>query len=106
MKKTVLLLLGIALFAFYNYCLYQWLQSGHTFNDVWRATTSDWFLAITVFDMALFSLLCLIWLYRDMTRRRFAAGKKLLILLASLITGVVVLFLYLAFRKEEGLKQA
>jgi hypothetical protein len=106
MKKPVLLFLAVVLFAFYNYGLYQWIQSGHDFEDVWQATTSDWFLAITVFDMALFSLLCLIWLYRDMSKRNFSGGKKFLILFASLITGVVVLLAYLAFRKDDHLKQA
>jgi len=106
MRKPVLLLLAIALFIFYSYGFVQWLQSGHDFGDVWQAATSDWFLAITVFDMALFSLLCLIWLYRDMSRRNFSGGKKFLILLASLITGVVVLFAYLAFRSGKELEHA
>ncbi|HEY0041809.1 MAG TPA: hypothetical protein VGB71_14150 [Flavisolibacter sp.] len=105
MKKTVFLLLGIALFALYVFCLYQWILSGHTFKDVWQAATSDWFLAVTIFDMAIFSLLCLIWLYRDMSRRGFSGGRKIMILLACLITGVVVVFLYLAFRRPD-LKQA
>jgi cbb3-type cytochrome oxidase subunit 3 len=104
MKKPVLFFLAVVLFVFYNYGLYQWIQSGHDFKDVWQATTSDWFLAITVLDMALFSLLCLIWLYRDMSKRNFSDGKKFLILLASLITGVVVLLAYLAFRKNDHLK--
>lgn len=106
MRKPVLLFLAIALFIFYSYGFLQWLQSGHDFGDVWRAATSDWFLAVTVFDMALFSLLCLIWLYRDMSRRNFSGGKKFLILLASLMTGVMVLLAYLAFRKEEKLEHA
>jgi hypothetical protein len=105
MKKTVLLLLGIALFALYVFSLYQWILSRHTFHDVWQAATSDWFLAITIFDMAIFSLLCLIWLYRDMSRRGFGDGRKIMILIACLVTGVVVIFLYLAFRKRD-LKQA
>lgn len=102
MKKPILLFLAAALFVFYNYGLIQWIRSGHDFKDVWQATTSDWFLAITVLDMALFSLLCLIWLYRDMSKRSFTSRKKILILLAALITGVVVLLAYLAFRKEDS----
>ena len=104
MKKVVLLLLAVALFAFYTYGFFQWLQSGHSFKDVWQATTSDWFVAITVFDMSLFSLLCLIWLYRDMQKRKWSGGKRTLIILATLMTGVVTLLLYLAFRKDDALK--
>jgi hypothetical protein len=55
-------------------------------------------LAITVLDMSLFSLLCLIWLYRDRHKRGFRGGKKFLFLFITLITGVVVPLLYLAFR--------
>lgn len=98
MKKPLLLVAAIALFLFYNYGLYQWLQSGHSFRDVWQAATSDWFLAITLLDMSLFSLLCFIWLYRDMDRRGFSGAKKFLVLFIALITGVVVPLAYLAFR--------
>ena len=98
MKKSLLMLAAAALFLFYTYGFYQWLQSGHNFNDVWKAATSDWFLAVTVLDMSLFSLLCLVWFYRDMQRRGFGNGKKFLLLFLTLITGVVVLLLYLAFR--------
>jgi hypothetical protein len=102
MKKSFLLAAAVALFLFYNYGLFQWIQSGHGFKDVWRAATSDWLLAITLLDMGIFSLLCLIWLYRDMQGRRFAAGKIFLILFVTLITGVVVPLFYLAFRKAPG----
>ncbi len=105
MRKPVLIIAALALFLFYNYGLYQWILSGHSFKDVWRAATADWFLAVTLLDMSLFSLLCLIWLYRDMDKRKFSGGKKFLIILATLITGVVVVLLYLAFRKNKGLEQ-
>ena len=106
MRKPALIIAAIALFLFYNYGLYRWLQSGHNFNDVWQAVRSDWFLAVTVLDLSLFTLLCLIWLYRDMSRRKLSGGKKFLLLLATLIAGVVVPLFYLAFRKEKGLEQA
>jgi hypothetical protein len=101
MKKPLLIVAATGLFLFYNYGLYQWIQSGHNFNDVWRAATSDWFLAVTLLDMSLFSLLFLIWLYRDMERRNFSGGRKFLLLFITLITGVVVPLLYLAFRPAE-----
>ena len=98
MKKSLLVLAATALFLFYSYGFYQWLQSGHNFKDVWKAATADWLLAVTVLDMGLFSLLCLVWLYRDMQRQGFGNGKKFLLLFITLITGVVVPLLYLAFR--------
>jgi hypothetical protein len=101
MKKPLLTIVALALFAFYNYALVRWIQSGHNFNDVWQAATSDWFLAVTVFDMSLFSLLCLIWLYRDMSKRHMGTAKKLRLLLLTLITGVVIPLLYLAYRKNN-----
>lgn len=91
---------AVLLFAFYNYGLYQWLQSRHTFNDVWKAIASDWFLTIAVVDMSLLSTFCLIWLYRDMQRRRWPGAKMAAVLLATLITGVVVLLVYLGFRPK------
>lgn len=100
MKKILLILAATALFLFYIYGLYQWIRSGHSFGDVWQAITSDWFLVITVLDMSLFSLLCLLWLYRDMQKRKFSKGKTLLLLFGTLIVGVVVPLLYLAFRKK------
>jgi hypothetical protein len=100
MKKILLILAATALFLFYNYGLFQWIRSGHSFGDVWRAITADWFLAITVLDMSLFSLLCLLWLYSDMQKRKFGGGKMFLILFSTLIVGVVVPLLYLAFRKR------
>lgn len=102
MRKSLLLLLAIAVFALYNYGLIRWIHSGHTFDDVWQGITNDWLLAITFFDMGLFSLLCLVWLYRDMRQRNMAAGKRFLILFTTLIAGVVVLLAYLAFRKNDG----
>jgi hypothetical protein len=105
MKKIGLIFIAVVLFAFYNYGLYQWILSGHRFKQVWQAATSDWFLSITIFDMSLFSLFCLIWLYRDMQKRQLPAGRRLSILLAALITGVVTLLLYLAFRKEENTRK-
>lgn len=101
MRKTLLILAATALFIFYVYGFVQWLQSGHSFRDVWQAATSDWFLAVTVLDLSLFGLLCLIWLYRDMQRRNFTATSRFLILLATLLSGVVVVLLYLAFRKND-----
>lgn len=102
MRKILLILAATALFLFYSYGLYQWILSGHRFGDVWQAATTDWFLAITVLDMSLFSLLCLVWLYRDMQKRKFSGGKMFLILFSMLIAGVVVPLLYLAFRKKPG----
>lgn len=96
MRKPLLLAAAVLLFAFYNYALVQWLQSGHTFGDIWRAVRSDWLLAVTVLDMSLFSLLCLVWLYRDMLRRGWPAGRRTLVMLTALLTGVVVLLAYLA----------
>ena len=102
MKKTALLTAAVLLFAFYNYGLYRWLQSGHDFADVWRAAISDWFLAITLLDMSIFSLLCLVWLWRDMRKQDWPLLRRLAILFLSLITGVVVLLVYLAFRKKTN----
>ncbi len=101
MKKSFLVFAAIALFLFYNYGLYKWIQSGHNFDDVWQTATSDWFLAVTILDMSIFSLLCLTWLYRDMTKRNYSAGKKFSILFVTLITGVVVPLLYLAFTSRR-----
>src|SRR5687768_13243170 len=101
MRKVVLLVLAVSLYAGYVFALYQWILSGHTFADVWRLATSDWFLAVTLFDLSLFGLLCLIWLYRDMNRRKFSTGRKMLMIIATLISGVVVLLLYLAFRRTD-----
>jgi hypothetical protein len=102
MKRAILTAIAVALFLFYCYCLLQWIQSGHDFGDVWQAATSDWFLAVTLFDMSIFSLLVLIWMYRDMTRRDYSEGKKFLLLFVTLITGVVVPLLHLAFRKQKS----
>ncbi len=96
-----LLLIAIVLFLFYIYALYEWLQSNHSFEYVWRAATSDWFLAITLFDLLLFGLLCLIWLTNDMRSRHYSVIKIILILLACLISGVPVVLTYLAFRKDK-----
>jgi hypothetical protein len=104
MKKLLLLTAAILLFAFYNYGFFRWLQSHHNFSDVWRAVRSDWFLSVTVLDMGIFSLLCLIWLWRDMHKRSWPFGKRVLMLLATLVTGVVVPLLYLAFRRPPGEK--
>jgi len=101
MRRTVLLLLAVSLYAGYVFAFYQWILSGHSFGDVWQAASSDWFLAVTLFDLSLFGLLCLIWLYRDMNRGDFSTSRKILILTAALIIGVVVLLLYLAFRKTD-----
>ena len=99
MKKPALIILAILLFIFYNYGLYRWIQSGHDFRDTWRAARSDWFLAVTLFDTCLFALLCLIWLIRDMTRRRCSTVQIVLLVLACLISGVVPLLVYLAYRR-------
>lgn len=93
---------AVVLFGCYNYGLYQWILSKHSFRDVWQPLISDWLLAITFLDMSVFSLLCLIWLYRDMSRQEISRVNKFFILFASLITGVVVLLLYLAFRKKAS----
>jgi len=69
---------------------------------VWRAITSDWFLAVTVLDLSLFGLLCLLWLYRDMQKRNISVAGKFFILLATLLSGVVVVLFYLAFRKKDS----
>jgi hypothetical protein len=50
--------------------------------------------------MSLFSLLCLLWLYRYMQKRKFGGGKMFLILFSTLIMGIVVPLLYLPFREK------
>ena len=98
MKRNALLLLAAVLFAFYAYGFVQWLASGHSFADVWRLATSDWFLAVTLLDLSLFGLACIIWVVRDMKRRNLNGGKIFLMVLACLVSGFVPFLVYLAFR--------
>jgi len=101
MKKYILFIIAILLFIFYSYCFLQWLQSDHTFKNVWNAATSDWFLAVTLLDLALFASLCLIWLVKDMIKKKIGKGKIFLVMLSCLIYGVVPFLIYLAFRKND-----
>lgn len=97
---------ALALAVFYAHGLQQWLPSGHDFRDAWQAATQDWLLAITLFDLGLFGLLCFVWSYRDMQKQGYSALKKCVVLLAMLIAGVVALLFYLAFRKTPGAQKA
>ncbi|WP_247237325.1 hypothetical protein [Telluribacter sp. SYSU D00476] len=99
MKKVSYLFAALLLFIFINYGFYQWLQSGHTLGDAWKALWQDWLLAITFIDACTFSLLCIFWLVRDMKRRGLSLTKRTAILTAVIITGSVALLVYLAFRK-------
>jgi hypothetical protein len=100
MKKAFLIFSGITMFCFINYGFIQWLNSGHTFTDVWKLLTQDWLLLITVVDACLFTLLCFIWLFADMKKRGFGLFKKFFVFLSVMLTGTSAFFIYLAFRSK------
>ena len=102
MKKSALSLVAVLLLSFYLFGFFRWLSSGHTMQDVLTLATSDWFLLVTLIDLALFALLCLIWLVRDMRSRNISSGKIIALILVCIISGMPPFLLYLAFRNDRA----
>ncbi len=94
-KKSILLAAAAALFLFSSYGFNRWLHSGHSMATVWETATHDWLLLITFIDACAFSILCLLYLWRDATRRHLPAGRKAAWLTGTLLFGVPVFLLYL-----------
>jgi hypothetical protein len=100
MKRGILILLAAILFIAYGYMLNQWLHSGHSWQYAWEAARSDWFVAGTLFDTLLFALICMIWMVRDMKKKRYPVYKIMAMALACMIAGMPSFLIYLAFRQE------
>ncbi len=93
--KSILPAAVVLYFLFFSYGFYQWLYSGHTLATVWETVTHDWLLLITFIDAGAFTLLCLLYLWRDATRRGLSPGPKAAWLTGTLLIGVPVFLLYL-----------
>ena len=101
MNRKLLWVIAIGLWIFYTYCFIQWLQSGHNFNDVWQAASSDWFLKVTLFDTCLFTIFCFIWMINDMRKLHYRTGKIVLAVVLTFLFGAAGFIGYLAARKRQ-----
>lgn len=98
-KKYILPAVAALLFLFFSYGFNRWLASGHSMATVWETVTRDWLLLITFTDAGAFTILCLLYLWRDATRRQLSTGRKAAWFTGTLLFGVPVFLLYL-YRQE------
>lgn len=103
MRKVILWCIAIGLYLFYTFAFMQWLRSGHNFNDVWQAASSDWFLAVTLFDSGIFTILCFYWLITDMKKYHYKTNKIILAITLTFLFGAAAFIGYLALRKKQQL---
>jgi hypothetical protein len=88
-----LLYAAAALFTVFEWvCLARWLQVPDPAAHAWSSLTADPFVFMAWTDMAVFTALVLVWLWKDLK----TSQKSKLYFVATLLTGCPALLVYLA----------
>ncbi len=98
MRKPLLYTAALAFFAYSQWAIWTWLSQHGSFSaagaHAWDTLMRDPFVLMAWTDMAIFTAVVLVWLWRDLT----ATGFTRLYWWATLFTGCPALLVYLARR--------
>lgn len=98
MRKPLLYLAAVAFFAYSQWAIWSWLEQHGSpsvaLAHAWETLMRDPFVLMAWTDMAIFTAVVLVWLWRDLT----ATGFTRLYWWLTLFTGCPALFVYLARR--------
>jgi hypothetical protein len=98
MRKPLLYTAALAFFAYTQWSIWTWLAQHGSFAaagaHAWATLKADPFVFMAWNDMAIFTAIVLVWLWRDLT----ATGFTRLYWWLTLFTGCPALLVYLARR--------
>ena len=103
MRRPLLYIAAALFFAYEQIAIYQWLQQNGSvaagLQHAWRSLTADPALFMAWNDMAVFTAIVLVWLWRDLN----TSGLTRLYWFATLLMGCPPLLVYLARRTPSRL---
>jgi len=103
--KFPLVVLSIAILIFDAVALNIWLlKTANFINDIrifYDYVMSNMFVLVIFADLLVFSIIAIIWMYFDSTRRKMNFTYRIIYIFLALIIGSPVLLMYLAFRKKD-----
>lgn len=103
MRNTLLYISAALFFVYEQLSIYQWLQQHESVSaglaHAWQSLTADPALFMAWNDMAVFTAVVLVWLWRDLGR----SGLTRLYWPATLLMGCPPLLVYLARRDRPRL---
>ena len=98
MRKPLLYTAAVAFFVYTQWAIWTWLAQHGSFGaagaHAWESLMRDPFVLMAWTDMAIFTAVVLVWLWRDLT----ATGFTRLYWWLTLLTGCPALLVYLARR--------
>ena len=104
-NKLPLFVLSIAILVFDAVALIIWLSSSpNIFNDIrifYYSILSNMFSLVIFADLIVFSIIAIMWMYFDSTRRKMKFHYRMIIIFSALIIGSPVLLMYLACGKKD-----
>lgn len=104
-NKLSLLIISIAILIFDAVALIIWIsKTPDMFNDIkifYDYIMSNMFSLVIFADLLVFSIIAIIWMYYDSTRRKMKFQFRIIIIILAIIIGSPVLLIYLAFRKKD-----
>lgn len=95
-------ILAVCLFVFFQINIVNWKISIYDFGHTWQSLMSDQLLLICFVDACVFTIICLIWLWQDLHKNNIHKGLKYVIFIGTLIWGVPIFLLYLAFGRKKN----
>jgi hypothetical protein len=103
MRRPLLYIAAALFFVYEQIAIYQWLQQNGSvaagLQHAWRSLTADPALFMAWNDMAVFTAIVLVWLWRDLN----TSGLTRLYWFATLLMGCPPLLVYLARRTPSRL---
>jgi len=104
-NKLYLLVISLAILIFDAVALNIWLlKTANFINDIrifYDYVMSNMFVLVIFADLLVFSIIAIIWMYFDNTRRKMNFAYRIIYIFLALIIGSPVLLMYLAFRKKD-----
>ncbi|MGC4023187.1 MAG: DUF2834 domain-containing protein [Cyclobacteriaceae bacterium] len=101
-KKYLYLALAILSFCVFQFGMIQWINSEHSFSDLWSdLVASSWLLKITLIDGGIFAIICLVWMIVDFKTQSLSKVMKVGAFLLTVAFGAAGFFLYLAIRRNR-----
>lgn len=104
-NKIHLFILSVFVLVFEAVALIIWIaNTANIFNDIklfYESIMSNMFSLVIFADLLVFSIIAIIWIYFDSTKRKMKLQARIIIIFSAMIIGSPVLIMYLAFRKKD-----
>ena len=102
MRRPLLVVFAVLFFAYEQLAFFRWTSQfggvGAGLSHAWATLQADPMVFMAWNDMAVFTAVVLVWLWRDLKQ----SGRSMIWWLATLLMGCPSLLLYLARRPESG----